>query len=66
METINYSIAFCVLLFLVKNGALVIGQLSGEMLDLSWPYGNDTIFWPGVRRFEYTKKHAGPGTHGGW
>lgn len=40
--------------------------LGEEIFDLSWPYGNDTIFWPGVRRFEYTKKHAGAGAAGGW
>lgn len=38
----------------------------GEILDLSWPYDNHTIFWPGVKPFGYTKKHEGPGASGGW
>lgn len=49
--------------FMVKGDE---DELIGEILDLSWPYDDNTVFWPGVRRFEYTKKHAGPGADGSW
>lgn len=47
--------------------AKAIGEVpSAEMLDLSWGYGSGTVNWPGVRPFEYTKRHAGPGDDGNW
>lgn len=55
-----------VVLFVIFAAATAESETLGEILDLSWAYGDDTIYWPGVKRFEYTKKHAGPGKDGNW
>nr|WIM01428.1 kynurenine formamidase [Limnephilus flavicornis] len=46
------------------NDALFTGGL--EFNDLSHPYDNKTVYWPGGKRFAFTKKFAGKRTDGVW
>ncbi|XP_077297206.1 kynurenine formamidase-like [Arctopsyche grandis] len=37
-----------------------------EFVDLSHPFDNDTVYWPGGRKFSFTKKVAMKNPHGVW
>lgn len=44
---------------LINNGDL-------EFIDLSYSYDKDTIHWPTVRNFEFTKKNENFQSDGSW
>lgn len=37
-----------------------------EFIDLTHPYDNSTIYWPGSQKFVFTKKTAGYRRDGTW
>lgn len=37
-----------------------------EFIDLTHPYNNSTIYWPGSQNFVFTKKVAGYSHDGTW
>lgn len=59
-------IAQLLCIFAVVNIKYAVFGRFSEMLDLSWKFDNDTVYWQGVKPFSYTKKFAGKRDDGLW
>ena len=44
----------------------VEGAVGGAWIDMSHPFSNDTIYWPGNRRFSLTNVFKGQHPNGFW
>lgn len=58
------------IIFVVSEGQNTLNEVlfSGnyEFIDLTHPYDNSTIYWPGSQKFVFTKKVAGYRRDGTW
>lgn len=55
---ISYILILCISIFSQSTATLK------EPIDLTRDFNKDTLYWKGVRTFEFTKKFAGKSTHG--
>ena len=47
-------------------GGVVAGELTGELVDLSYDYSKETIYWPTAAGFELVRNSLGPTAAGYW
>jgi kynurenine formamidase len=59
---------FCLIIFLVLAGAIRVDSkdLKGKLLDMTYPYDEDTIYWPTAKGFELKKLDWGISAGGWW
>ena len=66
MALVALILAVVVNFMLCLNVAGAQGAVGGAWIDMSHPFSNDTIYWPGNRRFSLTNVFKGHHPNGFW
>ncbi|MFA6412483.1 MAG: hypothetical protein WCW53_07275 [Syntrophales bacterium] len=62
----NGIIVFAVAVILALAGSLYAGDSMGRTLDMTYPYDENTIYWPNATTFKQTREYWGINDKGYW